>query len=294
MEEARANPRIAALDRNHAAPDRHSAAAATDAAPISLHGGARPRPAAISPLASHRRGWSRTRRASPGWSSPKRHLAQEDLLIDLSPPSEPPLQPAAPPAPIVLAPLPRIEAVSAEVISRPRTDLPRIALTFDACSTLDRSFYDDRITRVLLRTRTPATLFISGRWAETHLRQVRVLAEQPLFEIANHSFIHPHMTEVPVERQREELIWTQQVLLLGHRKAPALLPASVRRSRRRAGAGRRATGYRTVEYDFASGDPDKHVTRERLIACGPGEGAARLDRGDAHGPPGIAHRGGAS
>jgi len=54
-------------------------------------------------------------------------------------------------------------------------------LTFDACSTLDRSFYDDRVTRVLVQTHTPATLFISGRWAETHLRQMRVLAQNPLF-----------------------------------------------------------------------------------------------------------------
>ncbi len=137
----------------------------------------------------------------------------EDLLVDLPSSSEPPLQPSRPPQPPKLVPLPPPQPVPAEVIARPEGAGNRVALTFDACSTFDRSFYDDRVTRVLLASRTPATLFISGRWAETHLRQMHVLSENPLFEIANHSYVHPHMTEVPPERQKEELLWTQQILL---------------------------------------------------------------------------------
>src|SRR5919108_1320089 len=191
----------------------------------------------------------------------------EDLLLDLPAASEPPLQPNAPhaPGPPALKPLPPIHLVATDIISRPDAGR-RVALTFDACSTLDRSFYDDRVTRVLVQTHTPATLFISGRWAETHLRQMRVLAENPLFEIANHSFTHPHMTEVPPERQREELLWTQQILfsLTGHVPRFFRPPYGEVDAELAQEAG--ATGLRTIEYDFPSGDPDRHFTRERLVA----------------------------
>src|SRR5919108_575151 len=115
-------------------------------------------------------------------------------------------------------------------------------------------------------THPPATLFISGRWAETHLRQMRVLAENPLFEIANHSFTHPHMTEVPPERQREELLWTQQILfsLTGHVPRFFRPPYGEVDAELAQEAG--ATGLRTIEYDFPSGDPGRHFTRERLVA----------------------------
>jgi peptidoglycan/xylan/chitin deacetylase (PgdA/CDA1 family) len=187
----------------------------------------------------------------------------EDLLADLPPPAEGPLQPKNAPPPL-LKPLPPITAVATDVISRPDAAAKRVALTFDACSTLERSFYDDRITRVLLQTKTPATMFISGRWAETHLREMRVLSEIPLFEIGNHSYIHPHMTEVPPDRQREELLWTQQILL----SLTGKLPRFFRPPYGEVDAGLSQVagqnGLRTVEYDFPSGDPDKSFTRERL------------------------------
>lgn len=192
----------------------------------------------------------------------------EDLLLDLPPAAEPAPEPdardvAGPPP---LRPLPPIHPVSPEVISRPEGPRRRVALTFDACSTLDRSFYDDRVTQVLVQTHTPATLFISGRWAETHLRQMRVLARNPLFEIANHSFTHPHMTEMPVERQREELLWTQQVLLSLTGQVPRFFRPPYGESSADLAQQAAQSGLRTVEYDFPSGDPDRRITRERLIA----------------------------
>ncbi len=192
----------------------------------------------------------------------------EDLLVDLPASAEPPLQPEGPhPAgPPALKPLPPFGPVGAEVISRPAGQGKRVALTFDACSTLDRSFYDDRVTRALVRTQTPATLFISGRWAETHLRQMRVLAENPLFEIANHSYMHPHMTEVPRQRQREELLWTQQILFSLTGRLPRFFRPPYGEVDAQLAAEAGQDGLRTVEYDFPSGDPDRHVTRERLVA----------------------------
>lgn len=190
----------------------------------------------------------------------------EDLLLDLPPSAEPPLQAAPAAGPPSLKPLPPFGPAVASVISRPEAAGRRVALTFDACSTLDRSFYDDRVTRALIRSHTPATLFISGRWAETHLRQMRVLAQNPLFEIANHSFTHPHMTEVPLERQREELLWTQQVLFSITGRLPRFFRPPYGELDDGLVEEAARSGLRTVEFDFPSGDPDKHFTRERLVA----------------------------
>jgi peptidoglycan-N-acetylglucosamine deacetylase len=191
----------------------------------------------------------------------------EDLLFDLPPSSEPPLQPRGRrDEPVLLKPLPPYQPVEADTISRLEASGRRVALTFDACSTLDRSFYDDRVTRALIETNTPATLFISGRWAETHLRQMRVLAQNPLFEIANHSYTHPHLTEVPPERQREELLWTQQILYSLTGRVPRFFRPPYGEVDPELADQAGQAGLRTVEFDFPSGDPDRHVTRDRLVA----------------------------
>lgn len=74
----------------------------------------------------------------------------------------------------------------------------RIALTFDADLTSEDmragrpqgSFYDRDIVRILRRTDTPATLFVTGLWAREYPNAAQKLTHWPLFELANHSFTH--------------------------------------------------------------------------------------------------------
>lgn len=61
-----------------------------------------------------------------------------------------------------------------------------IALTLDACD----GQYDQDLIAYLVREQIPATLFISGIWLETHSETVIELADNPLFEIANHGLQH--------------------------------------------------------------------------------------------------------
>lgn len=190
------------------------------------------------------------------------HFAPEDAEHVL-PPAE---DIAAPPEPskLVLRPLPPVAPASEVLITRVDGAGKRVALTFDACSTLDRSQYDKKVIEVLRKEKVPATLFVSGRWAETHVKELMDLAGDPLFEIANHSYIHPHMTEVPASRRKEELLWTQEILYSLTGRVPRFFrppygewnPDLVQEAAK--------LGLRTVEYDLPSGDPDKHVTVEKL------------------------------
>lgn len=80
-----------------------------------------------------------------------------------------------------------------------------VALTFDADMTplmkknlLDKkvdSYYNEKIISILKEYQIPATIFISGLWAETYPDQAKKIANDQLFEIGNHSYSHPSFTK---------------------------------------------------------------------------------------------------
>ncbi|MBI5579899.1 MAG: polysaccharide deacetylase family protein [Deltaproteobacteria bacterium] len=141
----------------------------------------------------------------------------------------------------------------------------RVALTFDACATKIASGYDEEVIRVLIETRTPATLFLGGKWMLEHPDQTRRLAAVDLFELGNHSFLHPHMTRSPDDQVRQELGWTQIVMYsLTGRQASLYRPPYGEHDERISRITAEA-GLITVQFDLASGDPDPGTSKERLL-----------------------------
>jgi peptidoglycan/xylan/chitin deacetylase (PgdA/CDA1 family) len=73
-----------------------------------------------------------------------------------------------------------------------------VALTFDADMTADEGpraargerFDNPMLIALLRRLEVPATLFMTGRWAEEYPAQARSIGDDPLFEVANHSYSH--------------------------------------------------------------------------------------------------------
>ncbi len=82
-----------------------------------------------------------------------------------------------------------------------KTDQPVVALTFDLDMTAEMAaqwrsravpaWINLDALSVLRATGTHATLFITGMWAELYPELARSLANDPNFEIANHSYSHP-------------------------------------------------------------------------------------------------------
>jgi len=70
------------------------------------------------------------------------------------------------------------------------TDKKLIALTFDACGGAKGKRYDAKLINFLKRDKIPATLFLSGKWIDANPEIAKELAENPLFEIANHGLNH--------------------------------------------------------------------------------------------------------
>lgn len=164
-----------------------------------------------------------------------------------------------------LAPPAELPSVPEQVVSHGSRKSKKVALTFDACSTSKRSQYDERVVKILIETGTKATMFLGGKWMEEEPEQTRFLASVPLFELGNHTFLHPHMTQISSDRMGAELRWTQEVLYaLTGREAHLFRPpfGEYNSSVVHTAA---AMGLTTVEYDLPSGDPDVHATKDKLV-----------------------------
>lgn len=105
----------------------------------------------------------------------------------------------------------------------------KIALTFDADMTLGmrqmlangsiKSFYDDRLMSFLLKSKTPATLFLSGLWVEQYPEITKQLASEPLLEIGSHSYSHRAysspcyaLEKLPEDRKIEDIGSSQMII----------------------------------------------------------------------------------
>jgi peptidoglycan/xylan/chitin deacetylase (PgdA/CDA1 family) len=73
-----------------------------------------------------------------------------------------------------------------------------VALTFDADMTAGQGpraangerFDNPALIASLRRLNVPSTIFMTGRWAEEYPEQAKSIGNDPLFEIANHSYSH--------------------------------------------------------------------------------------------------------
>ncbi|MFJ6833777.1 polysaccharide deacetylase family protein [Streptomyces sp. NPDC091209] len=102
----------------------------------------------------------------------------------------------------------------------PRTRAKTVALTFDADMTADEGaraaagehFDNPRLIATLRKFKVPATVFMTGRWADEYPREAKDIGQDPLFEIANHSYSHYAFTSdcyglptVPEDRMRADV-----------------------------------------------------------------------------------------
>ncbi|MFC3574701.1 polysaccharide deacetylase family protein [Streptomyces yaanensis] len=95
-----------------------------------------------------------------------------------------------------------------------------IALTFDADMTADQGpraaagehFDNPELIDALRELKVPATVFMTGRWADQYPREAREIGRDPLFEVGNHSYSHYSFTDrcyglptLPEQRMRADV-----------------------------------------------------------------------------------------
>jgi len=142
---------------------------------------------------------------------------------------------------------------------------PLVALTFDACQTRKLTGYDAKIVQILKETHTPATFFLGGRWMETHEEATKQLAQEPRFELGNHTYLHPHLTRLTDPEIREELAKTQAVMQKLTGRQARLFRAPYGEYDQRVLRIAKELGLTTIQWDVVSGDPDPEVSAAKMI-----------------------------
>lgn len=146
-----------------------------------------------------------------------------------------------------------------------------IALTFDADMTPKMKnellkkqvsgWYNKDIIKILREKHVPATLFLTGMWAEIYSKETQDLAADPLFEIENHSYSHPAFSSpcytlrpIPDSSDAAEIEKTQKILfdLTGHTPHYFRFPGGC--FDRSDVSKVQAEGLDVIQWDVASGD----------------------------------------
>lgn len=150
-------------------------------------------------------------------------------------------------------------------ITRGETREPQVAITFDACATrLGWYGFDRDVFEILKREQVPATVFVSGRWVDTHPEAMADMANDPLIEFGDHSYDHPHMTQMSSARVVEEIDQTEAALARYGRRSVAFRPPFGEWDRHLLAVvgGRQLP---TVTWDVVSGDPSARATTAGMI-----------------------------
>jgi peptidoglycan/xylan/chitin deacetylase (PgdA/CDA1 family) len=179
-----------------------------------------------------------------------------------SPVAAPTPWPEAPPA----ARAPRTPAeAGGRPLRRVETREPAVAITFDACATRTQGYSFDRaVFETLERERVPATIFVSGRWVESHPDVMTMLARDPLIEFGDHSYDHPHMARLQEARAGEEIDRTEAALARYGKRAVAFRPPFGEWNQRLIGVARERS-LPVVTWDVVSGDPSARTTAAGMI-----------------------------
>ncbi|GHG90024.1 polysaccharide deacetylase family protein [Streptomyces lanatus] len=152
----------------------------------------------------------------------------------------------------------------------PRSGDKAVALTFDADMTADQGpraaqgerFDNPGLIVALRELKVPATVFMTGRWAEEYPEQARSIGRDPLFEVANHSYSHHSFTDdcyglptIAEERMRADVERAYAVFRkVGVRDAMPYFRFPGGCYDRRALRALTPVGVTAVQWDVVSGD----------------------------------------
>ena len=172
--------------------------------------------------------------------------------------STPPPAPTSTPNPTPT--LPAVLITSGDWVS------PYVALTFDMCQDpLYPSSFDAAVVDVLQRYDVPATFFMGGDWMRTHPEETKLLAGNTNFELGNHSWSHPDLTQLGEEEIAQEIEQTEDMLfeITGKHSRLFRLPFGFYNDQVLQVIAKH--GLYTIQWDTVTGDPDPNFDAATIL-----------------------------
>lgn len=180
-----------------------------------------------------------------------------------------------------------------------------IALTFDLCESNGRkSGYDGHVIDYLRAEDVRATLFVSGKWFESHPERAAQLIADPRFEIGGHGLVHRDFSKASAATLHDELYLTEAAFarararLMAKSCAGNADGASAIQDRltlmrfpygwcnANALAAVAGAGQLAIQWDVVTGDPDPRLSAKRIaqaIVTQAHPGAIVIGHANGHG-----------
>lgn len=164
--------------------------------------------------------------------------------------------------PEVWQPLP---AIKPQIIINGSRKIPLVALTFDACEDKKPSGFDVKIVKILTRYKAKATMFLGGKWMESHKDETKLLAKNKLFELGNHSYIHGDFTKITLSTAKQEILKPQKIMfeLTGRQGNLFRFPFGYYNKKALDILGRQ--GLKAIQWDVVTGDPDPNIKASDIL-----------------------------
>jgi peptidoglycan/xylan/chitin deacetylase (PgdA/CDA1 family) len=167
---------------------------------------------------------------------------------------------------LLLGRAPRLPHQPVHFVTNGDRSQPLVALTFDMCQTpANPSAFDQGIFVALVDAEAPATFFLGGDWMRTHVTETRLLAEEPLFELGNHSWSHPDMRELDEARMTREVLRTQDLMyqITGRQTLLWRFPAGLYNDLALSVVA--FQGLYSIQWDVVTADPVPDNTAENIL-----------------------------
>jgi peptidoglycan/xylan/chitin deacetylase (PgdA/CDA1 family) len=153
----------------------------------------------------------------------------------------------------------------ADVITRLPTDERVVALTFDACEAGEKVAFDRGILDYLLARQIPFTVFASGRFVETNLADVQMLAQLDFVDIENHSWNHPNtMDHFRAEAVLDQVGRAHNAIVTATGRQPQFFRFPAGNFNEQGLRAVESLGYHVVHWRWATGDPDRRESANAL------------------------------
>lgn len=161
-------------------------------------------------------------------------------------------------------PLPVAECRPTPLVEHGDRSHPRIALTFDACSS-GQFNWDEAVYQTLEHLNVRATIFLGGEWVERQRAMARRIANNALLEVATHGYHHHHLTTLGKPELERELRDGQRAIYRELGLWPTLFRAPFGEIDAEVLGAADRLGLKVVQYDLPSGDPDPLISADKIV-----------------------------